>query len=207
MIVDKKKWQTMHYLLFYISCCCNIGYFQIYWLRHLNYPKDTFLKFHLGFVRAWYIKEKVITSLIWLRWCYSMLEKERLSYFLDKNVAFVQKGVNLSKQHVFHRNTRSKIEKAPRDIREEESGKPHGKCRGKLYQQLEYMQVQDKGTERGVKNGKCSLLTCHNRRKCSMEMRRNILWRFTFYPINSWAKHVLEVFNIERNKSKWYKRF
>ena len=36
-------------------------------------------------------------------------------------------------------------------------------------QQSEHKQVPNRGTEPGVRKGKCSLLACHNRCKCSME--------------------------------------
>ena len=35
------------------------------------------------------------------------------------------------------------------------------------------MQAPTKGTEPGVRSGKCSLLACHTRCKCSMETTRN----------------------------------
>ena len=41
------------------------------------------------------------------------------------------------------------------------------------YQQLENKQVSKRGTEPGVRKGKCSLLACHTRCKCSMETTHN----------------------------------
>ena len=45
--------------------------------------------------------------------------------------------------------------------------------RGIWSQQLEHKQVPRWGTEPGVRKGKCSLLACHTRCKCSLETTHN----------------------------------
>ena len=56
---------------------------------------------------------------------------------------------------------------------EMKSGVKTWQVRGIWSQQLEHKQVPQWGTEPGVRKGKCSLLACHTRCKCSMETTHN----------------------------------
>ena len=63
--------------------------------------------------------------------------------------------------------------------------------RGILSQQLEHKQVPKRGTERGVRKGKRSLLACHTRCKCSMETTHNSVKVKLGIKVMKWAEMLI----------------